>query len=128
MHVIEIVPMSWGWGVPKKDAKRISDHLAAIKILKEADVKGSEVIGAYHATRVASLMARALSMHRMVPTAWLEGMVLAEGCLTDLEIAQRLKEVMDAPKDSSGATINFVYQVPRHPLMRPEPGFVRFVS
>jgi hypothetical protein len=73
-------------------------------------------------------MAHALPMHRMVPVAQLEGTVLAEGPLADLEIAQRLKEAMDAPKDSSGAIIDFVYPVPRHPPMRLEPSFVRFVS
>jgi hypothetical protein len=101
-HVIEVVPESWGWGVLKKDAKNIADHLAAIKILREADVRGSRVIGAYHVRRVAPLMARTLSMHRMVPVARLEGTVLAEGRLTYSEITQRLKEAMDTPKDSSG--------------------------
>jgi hypothetical protein len=35
---------------------------------------------------------------------------------------------MDALEDSSGATIEFVYPVLRHLPMRPEPGFVGFVS
>jgi hypothetical protein len=48
--------------------KRIAEHLAAIKILREADVKGSGTIGAYHAWRVAPLMARTLLMHRIVTT------------------------------------------------------------
>jgi hypothetical protein len=126
--VIEVVPESWRRGVLKKDAKRITNHLAAIKILREADVNGSGVIGAYHARRVAPLMAFMLPMHRMVPVAQLEGMVLAEGPLTDSEIAQHLKEAMDAPKDSLGAIINFVYPVPRHSPMRPKPSFIRFVS
>jgi hypothetical protein len=84
-RVIEVVPESWGWGVPKKDAKRIIDHLATIKILREAGMKGSGVIEAYHARRVAPLM---------VPVAQMEGTVLAEGPLADSEITQRLKEVM----------------------------------
>jgi hypothetical protein len=46
-RVIEAIPESWGRGVPKKDSKRIADHLAAIKILREAGLKGSGVIGAY---------------------------------------------------------------------------------
>jgi hypothetical protein len=107
-HVIEVVPESWGWGIPKKNTKTITDHLATIKTLRKADVKGSGVIGEYHARRVAPLMAHALLMHRMVPIAQLEGTVLAEGPLVDSEIAQRLKEAMDAPKDSSGAIIDFV--------------------
>jgi hypothetical protein len=95
-RVIEVVPESWGWGVPKKHVKRITDHLTAIKILREADMKGSRVIGTYHARRVVPLMARTLLMHRMVPIAQLEGMVLAEGPLADLEIVQCLKKAMDA--------------------------------
>jgi hypothetical protein len=54
--------------------------------------------------------------------------VLAEGPLADSEMTQRLKEAMDTPKDSMGTTIDFVYPMPRHPLMRLEPGFIRFVS
>jgi hypothetical protein len=64
----------------------------------------------------------------MVLVTRLEGTMLAKGPLADSEVAQRLKEVMDALKDSSGATIEFVYLVLRHPLMRLEPGFVSFVS
>jgi hypothetical protein len=108
--------------------KRIADHLAAIKILREANVKGSEVIGEYHTRRVVPLMDRMLLMHCMVPVARLEGTVLAEGCLIDSEIAKRLKEAMDALKDSSRAIIDFLYSMPRHPPMRSEPSFVKFVS
>jgi hypothetical protein len=97
--VIEVVPESWGWGIPKKDSKNITDHLTTIKVLREAGVVGSDVIRVYHARRVASLMARALQMHRMVPVAWLEGTVLAKGPLADSEITRRLKEAMDASKD-----------------------------
>jgi hypothetical protein len=127
-RVVEAVLDSWGWGVPKRDVKRITDHLAAIKILREDGMKGNGIIGAYHARRVAPLMARTLSMHRMVPVTQLKETVLAKGPLANSEIAQCLKEAMDAPKDSMGATIEFVYPVPRHPPMRPEPGFIRFVS
>jgi hypothetical protein len=97
-------------------------------ILRESDIKGSRVIRVYHTRRVASLLARALLMHRVVPVAHLEGTMLAEGPLTNSKIVQHLKVVMDAPKDSSGAIIDFVYLVPRHPPMWPEFGFVRFVS
>jgi hypothetical protein len=65
---------------------------------------------------------------RMVPVTQLEEMVLAEGPLADSEIAQRLKEAMDTLKDSSGAIIDFMFLVPRHPPIRLEPNFVRFVS
>jgi hypothetical protein len=125
--MIEVVPESWGWGI-SKDTKRIIDHLATIKILRKASVKGSGVIGAYHARRVAPLMDRTLPMQRMVPVTQLEGTVLVKGPLADSEITQNLKEAMDALKDSSGAIIDFVYPVSRHPPMQLEPGFVRFVS
>jgi uncharacterized membrane-anchored protein len=38
-------------------------HQAAIKILKENGVKGSDVIGAYYTRRVAPLMARTLPLY-----------------------------------------------------------------
>jgi hypothetical protein len=56
-YVIEVVPESWGWGISKKDSKNITDHHTAIKVLREAGVVGSGVIGVYHARRVVSLMA-----------------------------------------------------------------------
>jgi hypothetical protein len=127
-RVVEVVPASWGWGISKKGLKRIVDHLAVVKILREDGVKGSGVIGAYHARRVAPLMARALPMYQMVPVASLEGTVLTEGPLANSEIAQRLEEAMDSKKDLSGAVIEFVYPVPRHPPIRLELGFIRFVS
>jgi hypothetical protein len=66
--------------------KRIADHLATIKILKEGSAKGIGVIRAYHARWVAPLMAHVLLMHQMFPIAPLEGTVLAEGPLANLEI------------------------------------------
>jgi hypothetical protein len=115
-------------GVSKKDWKWIADHLVTIKILREDSVKGSGIIRAYHMRRVVPLMARPLLMYQMVPVAPLEGTVLVEGPLANSKIAQRLKEVMDSPKDSSGAIIKFVYPVPRHLPMRPEPSFIGFIS
>jgi hypothetical protein len=52
-HVVEVVLESWAkWGVRKKDVKKITDHLATIKILMESGVRGSGVIRAYHERRV----------------------------------------------------------------------------
>ena len=52
-RLIEEAPESWRkWGVPEKDKKKIQDHIAVIYILKENDMKGSGIIGAYHARRV----------------------------------------------------------------------------
>jgi hypothetical protein len=117
-----------GWGILNKDLKRSIDHLVAIKILKEGGMKGSGIVGVYHARRVVPLMAHALLMPQMVPFAPLEGTVLTEKPLANSEIMQCLMEAIDSPKDSTRATIEFVYLVPRHPPMWPEPGFVRFVS
>ena len=51
--LIEEASESWRkWGIPEKDKKKIWDHIAAIHILKENGLKGSGIIGAYHARRV----------------------------------------------------------------------------
>ena len=115
-------------GVPEKDKKKLQDHLAAVQILKERGMKGLGIIGAYHMRRVAPLMARALPLHLMVPRASLIGTTLAEGALPPSEVAQRIKEAMEPLKDGAGAALDFVYPVPRHPPMRPESGYIDFVS
>ena len=91
-------------------------------------MKGSGIIGAYHARRVAPLMARALPLYQMVPEASFEGTVLVDEALPYSEAAQRIKEAMEPTKDSVGAILDFVNPVPGHPPMRPEPGFIDFVS
>ena len=53
-RIIEEVSGSWKWGVSDKDKKRIKDHLAALQILKERGIKGSGIIGTYHARRVGA--------------------------------------------------------------------------
>jgi hypothetical protein len=77
-RIIEDVPGSWKWGVPDKDKKRIKDHLAALQILKERGVKGSGIISAYHARRVAPLMSHALPLFLMAPGASPEGTALVD--------------------------------------------------
>ena len=92
-------------------------------------MKGSRIIGAYHAWRVAPLMRRALPLHMMVPRGSLNGTTLAEGALYPSKVAQRIKEAMEPPRDDAGAILEFVYPVPRHPPpMRLEPGYIVFVS
>jgi hypothetical protein len=59
-------------GVPEKD-KKILDHLAAIRFLKEKGLKGFGIIGAYHARRVAPLMRHALPLYTMAPGASFDG-------------------------------------------------------
>ena len=91
-------------------------------------MKASGIIGAYHARRVVLLMTRALPLYAMVPEASFDGTVLAEGALPNSKIAQRIKEAMELSWDNVGAPLNFIYLVLGHPLMRPEPGHVVFVS
>ena len=62
-RVVEEVPGSWKWGVLTKEKKNINDLLAILRILKDRGVKGMGIIGAYHARRVAPLMARVLPLH-----------------------------------------------------------------
>jgi len=85
-RLIEEALESWRkWGLPDKDKKKTQDHLTTIQILKERDVKGSGIIGAYHTRRVAPLMSHALPLYLMAPGASLEGMTLADGALSPLK-------------------------------------------
>ena len=59
----------WSWGPPEKEKKRMHDILDAIVFLKSHGLRGADVIGAYHARRVTSLMARALPLYGMTPNA-----------------------------------------------------------
>jgi len=86
-RLIEEAPDSWRkWGVPEKDKKKILDHLAAIRILKEKGLKGSGIIGAYHTRRVAPLMRRVLPLYAMAPRASFDRTALAEGVLSPSEV------------------------------------------
>ena len=86
-RLIEDVPESWRkWGVLDKDKKKIHDHLAAIRILKERGMKGSGIIGAYHTRRVAPLMRCVLPLHMMALGVSLEGTMLAERVLFPSEV------------------------------------------
>jgi len=117
-RLIEEALKSWRkWGVPEKDKKRIRDHIAAIHILKENGLKGSGVIRAYHARRVAPLMMRALPLYAMAPEASFDGTVLAKGALPNSEITQRIKEAMEPSWDNTGAPLDFIYPVSGHPTM-----------
>ena len=59
----------------------------------------------------------------MVPGESFEGTVLVDEALAPSEVAQRIKEAMELPKDTTGSTLEHVYPVPGHPPMRPEPRF-----
>ena len=78
-------------------------------------MKGLGIIGAYHARRVAPLMARALPLYQMVPEASFEGTVLVDEVLPYSEVAQRIKEAMEPLKDDASIVLDFVYPVPGHP-------------
>ena len=86
-RLIEEAPESWTWGVQLKDKKHLADLLAGLQALKERGVKGAGIIGAYHARRVAPLMARALPLYRMMPGMSFEGMVLVDEALPYSEVA-----------------------------------------
>jgi len=54
--------------------------------MKENGLKGSSIIGAYHARRVALLMTRVLPLYAMAPKASLDGTALTEGTLPNSKI------------------------------------------
>ena len=74
------------------------------------------------------MMTRALQLYAMAPEVSFNGTTLAKGTLPNFEIMQRIKEAMEPLRDNTGATLDFVYPMPGHPPMRPEPGYVVFVS
>ena len=55
-------------------------------------------------------------------------MVLVDEALPPSELAQRIMEAMEPSKDIAGVILDFVFSVLGHPPMRPELGFVDFVS
>ena len=73
-------------------------------------------------------MMRALPLYAMAPKASFDGTVLADGALPYFEVAQRIKEVMEPSRYDVGTALDFIYPVPGHPPMRPEPGHVVFIS
>ena len=73
-------------------------------------------------------MTRVLSLYTMAPEASFDGTTLAEGTLPNSEIAQHIKEAMEPLRDDTGVALDFVYPVPGHPPMRPELGYIVFIS
>ena len=73
-------------------------------------------------------MARALPLHLMVPGASFEGTMLVDEVLPPSKVVQRIKEAMEPSKDTAGVILDFVYPVSGHPPIRPEPGFIDFIS
>ena len=68
-RLIEEVPLSWPWGPPVKEKKRMRDHLKAIPFLKTHSLRGASVIRGYHVRRVTLPMACVLSLYGMTPGA-----------------------------------------------------------
>jgi hypothetical protein len=131
-RAIEEAPQVWMWEAPDKEKKKLVDHLRAIALLRDHGLRGTSVIGAYHARRVAMLMARALSLYEMVPGAPLEGTVLAHEPLCDIKVAQRIMDVTEAAPRSRDAAasgnLEFIFPIPGHPTMWSDTGFTEFIS
>ena len=68
-RLVEEVPLSWPWGPPIKEKKRMRDLLEAIAFLKTHGLYGAGVIWGYHARRVVPLMSRILLLYGMMPSA-----------------------------------------------------------
>ena len=73
-------------------------------------------------------MTRTLPLYTMAPEASFDRASLTEGMLPNTEITQRIKEVMEPLWDDIGVVLDFVYPMPGHPVMWPEPGYIVFIS
>ena len=73
-------------------------------------------------------MTRVISLYAMVPKASFDGTALTEATLPYSEIVQRIKEAIEPLRDDIGSALDFIYMELGHPLMRPEAGYVVFVS
>jgi hypothetical protein len=120
------------WEAPDKEKKKLANHLRAITLLRDRGLRGTSIIRAYHARRVAMLMACALSLYEMVPGVPLEGTVLAHEPLYDIKVAQRIMDVTEvAPRSRDAAAsgdLEFIFTIPGHPTMRSDTGFTEFIS
>ena len=76
-RLIEEAPPTWPSGPPVKEKKTMHGILEAIVSLRSRGLRRAGIIGAYHARRVAPLMARALPLFEMVPVMELGETVLA---------------------------------------------------
>jgi len=73
-------------------------------------------------------MSCALPLYLMAPRASLDGTALFDEAPFPSEVAHRIKEAMEPSKDDADVILDFMYPVPGHPPMRPEPGYIDFVS
>ena len=115
-----ISPRHWSDGPTGPPRRRLDHILNALRTLKEIGLSGAGVIGAYHARRLAPLMAREYLMYQMVPAISLDDTAKAGERLKDSEIQQRIREALD--------TWDGQYPIAGHPAMLPEPSAMVFVS
>jgi hypothetical protein len=66
-HGIFEAPTEWKADVSSCDEDKIANHLLTIEILKEHDLKGVGVNGAYHMRGVVPLMRHVLPLFLMAP-------------------------------------------------------------
>lgn len=114
--------------VLRKEAKKIEELLQVVRILKERGLSMEGIIRAYHRRRVALLMSCMLPLYHTGPDARPEGALLAEAPLTPSEIAQRIWDTMGSREGPTKTIRDIVFLVSGCPSMRPEPGFVVFIS
>jgi hypothetical protein len=119
-RTIMVAPLVWSWWHVDKERKRLTLLLGTIVHLKGHGLYGTSVIRAYYSRWVALLMARVLQLYGMAPGVWLEGTVLAQDLLRDLEIQQRIREVLDEP--------DAVFLVEGQLAKRPDTDFIDLVS
>lgn len=87
------------------------------------------VIENYLHRGLALLMARRLSLFKMtVEAPSIRGHSVKHPVPNDTEIACWLMEATKIHKGVDGVVIPYVFPIPGCPLMRPEPGFIEFVS
>jgi hypothetical protein len=108
-----------GGGPPRR---RRRGSTTTIVLLKLHGLHGTGIIRAYHARRVAPLMARALSLYEMMPNAPLDGTMLTHEMLHDTKVAQRIKDATMVDD------LDFMFLISGHLTMRLDTGFFDLVS
>jgi hypothetical protein len=76
-RLVAQVPRTWKNGPVKEEKTRLAGLLEAIQRLKTRGLTDGGVVDAYHARRVAPIMARTVPLYQMVPGIELSGTVMA---------------------------------------------------
>lgn len=119
---------SWAWGVWKEGQKKTVKAITAVALLHDCRVTLAGIIENYFHRGVAPLMATRLALFKMTVEAPSDGSRLSALPPSDAEIAHWLTEGMVVCKSADRAIAPYVFPILDYPLMRPEPGFVEFVS